>query len=293
MHYKIESECETAYQNGIHFFHQQTPALVVSTEAHIHSTIEIILVSCGSFTVFADNEKYKVFAGDMILFRSDVIHRIIAGKDRLNSYYVLKIKPSTIRDLADSALAGTYLLNFAFKQNGAKCVWRHDETESSPEIRRGFEQLTSESENGTIGCDIAQKLAVGSILLGILRSCPEITANPPTAAAGHTADCIYKAMAYINNRYGEDITEAEVSAAVGLSYHYFSRSFSATTGKSFKEYLNMTRINHAERLLLTTDKSVSDICFECGYNDVSYFIKVYKSLKQSPPGKTRSSRKGT
>ena len=55
---------------------------------------------------------------------------------------------------------------------------------------------------------------------------------------------------------------------------------------SFKEYLNLTRVNHAERLLMTTQKSVTEISSLCGYNNVSYFISVYRRLKGRTPLRT-------
>ena len=72
-----------------------------------------------------------------------------------------------------------------------------------------------------------------------------------------------------------------------MSYSYFSRCFKNVTGKTFKEYLNMVRINHAQRLLATTTLSVTQVALECGYNNISYFIAVYKSLKGETPLSSR------
>lgn len=287
MNFSIESEPETAYINGIRFFLQKTSAYDISAAAHIHDTIEILFVKQGSFVVCADAQKYEIFAGDMILFRSNVIHHIFAGSGAVNSYYVLKIRPGVVRDIAAHSTAGMYLLNFVFKKSNSKCIWSKEELKDIKEITYGFDCLKKEFEEKQKYSDIAFKLAAGNILLGILRSYSDTENIHLPENTNRTADCIYKAMAYINNNYSDDITENDVSAAAGLSYHYFSRTFKLVTGKSFKEYLNITRVNHAERLLVTTDKNVSVISSECGYNDVSYFIKVYKRIKHTSPGKTR------
>jgi AraC-like DNA-binding protein len=73
---------------------------------------------------------------------------------------------------------------------------------------------------------------------------------------------------------------------MGLSYSYFSRSFKRVMGMSFKKYLNMIRVNRAEQMLITGDHSVSEVAIECGYNSISYFISVYRSLKGTTPFKT-------
>lgn len=288
MQFRIETEPDSKYENGIQFFSQKSPALAVSAEAHIHGAIEIIFVTEGRFTVFSDSNEYDIFAGDMILFRSNMIHNIFSKEQKSNEYYVLKIKPNVVRDI----IGGMNLLNFVFNRSDFKCVWTSKELASENDISDGFKRLLREFAQKPRYSDISVKLAVGQILLGILRSHPVGECEFTDETTANTADCIYKAMAYINSNYQADITETEISAFVGLSYHYFSRSFKLITGKSFKEYLNITRINHAERLLVTTDKSVSEIASECGYNDTSYFIKLYKKHKNTSPGMTRKQKQG-
>ena len=68
-----------------------------------------------------------------------------------------------------------------------------------------------------------------------------------------------------------------------MSYSYFAKSFKEATGKTFTEYLNFTRINEAEQMLINTDLSVSEIATRCGYNNISYFISLYKRHKGKTP----------
>lgn len=287
MSFKIETDSNVNYKNGVEFFLQTNKALETATIAHIHNAIEIIFVNSGSFVVYANEEKHEIFTNDMILFRSNTIHHIFAGDNEENSYYVLKTNPELLRDLAPPNMKTLYLLNFVFKNNNAKIIWKYSEWKNISEIVYGFESLKSEYTLNKQYEDIALKLAAGSVLLGILRSdLNDINEFLPENSY-RTADCIYKAISYINTNYKNDITETEVSRAVGLSYHYFSRSFKHITGRTFKDYLNTVRINHAERLLTTTDKTASTVCFECGYKDLSYFIKVYKKFKQTSPGKIK------
>lgn len=281
----VESDPETAYYNGVLFFTQKTPANAMSANAHIHNSIEIIFVETGSFTVYSDEEKYEIFAGDVILFRSNVIHHIFAGSEEQNSYNVLKLRPEILREIALPSMGGLYLLNFMYKNNGAKNIWRKDEAK---ELAYGYECLKNELKNDAPYRDVALKLAAGNVLLGMLRSGADSGAEGLSKSDNRTADCIYNAIYYINQNYMHDITENDVSSEVGMSYHYFSRIFKTVTGQTFKQYLNKTRIANAERLLATTDKTVSEISAECGYNDASYFIKVYKKIKQYAPGTSRS-----
>lgn len=286
--YKIEKETDCKYENGIFFFKLSTEPNFVSADAHIHNAIEIIWVDEGDFTVYVDDDKYEIFAGDVILFRSNVIHRIVSGTSRNNSYYVLKIKHKVIRDLAPEDAGGAYLLNFVLKRIDSKCVWKKSEAESIREMASGLQLLKTECDGENKYKDIAWKIGAGSVLLGMLRYGADEGINIGYDKSDRLVDGIYKAMNFINRNYKEDITGRDVCTEVGMSYCYFSRNFKLVTGTSFKEYLNITRVNHAEQLLATTDKSISDICFECGYNDVSYFIKVYREHKMVAPGKFRN-----
>ena len=90
-------------------------------------------------------------------------------------------------------------------------------------------------------------------------------------------------MIYINKNYMEDITLEKMCETVNMSYSYFSRMFKSITGTTFKEYLNTIRIDRAENLLVNTNKTATEICIKCGFNNPAYFSKVYKEIKGISP----------
>ena len=61
-----------------------------------------------------------------------------------------------------------------------------------------------------------------------------------------------------------------------MSEKYFSRYFRIATGQNFTAYLNAVRIEKAQALLLETDETVLEIAFSCGYENVSYFNRVFR-----------------
>ena len=65
------------------------------------------------------------------------------------------------------------------------------------------------------------------------------------------------------------------------------------TGHTPVEYLNVYRISKAAKLLLNTDEPVTQIALDCGYNDLSYFIKQFGKHKGMSPGKFRKERTDT
>lgn len=97
------------------------------------------------------------------------------------------------------------------------------------------------------------------------------------------SELIKKAMLYISQNFNKQITLEKVAEHVHLHPSYFSTVFKQSTGSSFKEYLNMVRIEESKRLLTNTDFSIIDIAVSVGFEDQSYFSKVFKKYTGITP----------
>lgn len=92
-----------------------------------------------------------------------------------------------------------------------------------------------------------------------------------------------KVLALIEENYHTPLTLEQLSASAGMSPKYFCRFFQEMTHHTPIEYLNICRIEHACYQLITTGDSVTDIAFNCGFNDLSYFIKTFRRYKGTTP----------
>lgn len=101
------------------------------------------------------------------------------------------------------------------------------------------------------------------------------------------ADIIYKAADYVKRHYMEKITLEKVAAYVYLSPSYFSKIFGEGMNCKFNNYLNRVRIQNAQRLLLDETKSLEEVAYLVGYEDQSYFSKVFKKIVGQPPRRYR------
>jgi AraC family transcriptional regulator, arabinose operon regulatory protein len=90
-------------------------------------------------------------------------------------------------------------------------------------------------------------------------------------------------MSCKQERYHENLELSGMATSIHLNPVYFGKLFKKNTGYSFKEYLNLIRINNAEMLLATGEFNVTEVAERCGFNDVSYFSNVFKSIKGFPP----------
>lgn len=96
-----------------------------------------------------------------------------------------------------------------------------------------------------------------------------------------------KAIRYISKNFSHNLTLEEVADHVHLNPAYFSTLFKQSTGSTFKEYLNMIRVEESKRLLSNTDHSIIDIALATGFEDQSYFSKVFKKYTGLTPKQYR------
>lgn len=100
-------------------------------------------------------------------------------------------------------------------------------------------------------------------------------------------ETIKKAIRYISKNFYKSLTLDMAAEQVHLNPAYFSTMFKQSTGSSFKEYLNMVRIEESKRLLTNTDYSIIDIALASGFEDQSYFSKVFKKYTGLTPKQYR------
>ena len=92
--------------------------------------------------------------------------------------------------------------------------------------------------------------------------------------------CIYH---YIYKHFTEKITVKEIAAVANMTETSFCRYFKTRTLKNFTKFLNEIRISYACKLLSNTNYTVTAVCFESGFNELSYFTRLFKkSMKLSP-----------
>lgn len=88
---------------------------------------------------------------------------------------------------------------------------------------------------------------------------------------------------YIQKNYQKQISLAAIASRLNMSEEYFSRYFSKTMKKPFFEFLNEYKINRACKLLIETDKQISEICYAAGFESIPFFYRQFKKFKDYQP----------
>ncbi|QIA07443.1 helix-turn-helix domain-containing protein [Draconibacterium halophilum] len=90
------------------------------------------------------------------------------------------------------------------------------------------------------------------------------------------SDRLTKVMHFLNTNYLKKVELKDVAAVANMHPSAFCRYFKEHSGKSLSEFINEIRIGYACRLLLEGKMTVSQICFECGFNNLSNFNRTFK-----------------
>jgi len=98
---------------------------------------------------------------------------------------------------------------------------------------------------------------------------------------------VQKVQEYINSHYQEEIRLGQLAAMVGMTDVSFSRFFKLRTGKNLSDYIIDIRLGFASRLLVDSTMSIAEICYECGFNNLSNFNRIFKKKKACSPKEFR------
>jgi AraC-like DNA-binding protein len=94
---------------------------------------------------------------------------------------------------------------------------------------------------------------------------------------------LQKALQFIHRNYRKQITLEMVAKETAMSKFHFSRMFKMHMGLSFKQYLNRKRIEAAKSLIVNNGYNITEASFAVGFNDASYFSRVFRELEGGAP----------
>lgn len=100
---------------------------------------------------------------------------------------------------------------------------------------------------------------------------------------------ILKVKNFISKNYMGELRLPELASLAGMSSSAFSRFFKLHTGRNISEYIINLRLGYAARMLVDTAKSISEIGFDCGFNNLSNFNRIFKKKKGCSPSEFRES----
>ncbi|MEG1847084.1 MAG: AraC family transcriptional regulator [Lachnospiraceae bacterium] len=256
------------------FYHidEQHPQYIMPY--HWHIEYEIIRILEGTFTISLDEQEFIAHPGDILFIGDGILH---AGMPQDCVYECIVFDMNTFlthhticRKLIQNIIDHSILIHHYFPKSNTQIheiVWHMFDAFSKQPV--GY-----------------QLSGIGEFyhFFGTVYSNGLYLTNPKQTPQDHKRIMQIKSvMEFIESSYASTITLEELSGIVHMSPKYFCRFFYEMTRQTPISYVNSYRIERACHQLLTTDLSVTEIAFSCGFNDTSYFIKQFKLQKSVTP----------
>lgn len=271
------------------------PLLVVATNMqeqvpeHTHDFIELVIFQRGTaiHSLYSPEEKssYIVMQGDCFAILPQEIHSFENGNRAF--YYNIIFSPALIENsLKDFSAFDTWTALFGNSSSSERRKIHLPQEERSL-LDEYFKHLKQELENRKTGYKVSAVSWLQQILLTILRcSSEQMILSDTSLRDGHH---LLKVINLLEKSPEKHYTLSFMAHTAGMSISSFTKKFRLLTGFSPMEFLLSQRIGKAETLLKNTDQPIYIIADMCGFNNINYFIKIFRRYRQTTPAKFRAS----
>lgn len=273
-HGSFELPIET-YTDNCEIFH--------SLYNHWHDEMEFICIDSGNGLVRLNKEILRVKAGDLIIVNRGVLHGI---KTDLKNILYFRSVVFDLNFLSGPAgdLCQERVISL-LQENQAEFTHIISPTDENYEnILHLFDKLhTCHNKKApyyfvklkSLFFEFFYEMLLGNYII------------PADKEQNKNLASIKKILDYINLNYARPLTAAQLTSLSNYSEYYFMKLFKQYTDKTLIAYLNDLRIEKAKPLLLHSDRSVTEIALEVGFNNTSYFIKKFQQATGMSPHKFR------
>lgn len=234
---------------------------------HYHHCLELGICLSGTGEAHIENRIYKFQEGDIQCVNANVPHMSIADTGAPCNWIWLFVDIQKLLLNNRGKITDELLKISDVGFNGVFSPYEH------PELARLINALTELSRDDGYSM-LYNTLLIGQILIESARI-GDIDKNSkklPVSAK------IKPALLYIRENYADSqlMTAEKIAASCNLSTSHFRSLFKTDIGMTLPQYINLTRLSAAVHLLQSTDKTISNIATDVGYNEVPYFTKAFK-----------------
>jgi AraC-like DNA-binding protein len=246
---------------------------------HCHKEIEIIYVSEGVVTFTNDGKTFLLKENEVFVVRPYTNHSIVNNQQ--SKWLAVLFDLDMIGPIC---LGGGNMppnITLLDKLNLHSGFWP-DETKK--QIISFLVQMHQEYKTKTLCWPVALKALATQFLITALRNFPP---EGEASKARIRVNNLKAAIEYIMENYKGDLSLTECADKIGYNPSYFSRLFQNIMGIPFIKYVNSLKVEQAKWLLLTTNLSILDVCYESGFSDVGTFNRIFKQYCLESPSSFR------
>ena len=257
---------------------------------HWHNAIELIYAMKNGYQVNVNGVNIFMDESDILIIAGGDIHGFTADKTGND------VKLVFIQFDVPSLDCLNHIKNLVWTLACTRVISRKNNSFVHDEIEKNIRKILDEHERKDTAYEMAINARIFDILVALVRNFIESaeaddikeTDNIKTNRKKITGlEKINKVFQYIEENYQENITLYDVSKAVGFSKYYISRLFNNIAEKSFSSYLNSFRIKKAEKLIMNSSFTITEIAHSVGFNSTGTFYRVFRQIKGCSPSEYR------
>lgn len=259
----------------------RTHTRFVHFPAHRHNFVEVLYVCEGTITNIIDGKQVAVGKGELLFLNQFTRHEILpAGeKDIAINFMVLPEFFDVAYSMAGSNnMLADFLVN-VLRRDEERGEYLHFKVAEVLQIQNLLENIIYSIVTGKGEEDRINQTTMGLIFLYLLDSVQCVEMRLPNQYENMIS---MTTLDYIEQKY-RTATLTELCSMLHLPMHVLSKMIKKTTGFNFKELLQRKRLNKAAELMYDTDLPVSDIIAAVGYENNSYFHRVFKERYHTTP----------
>ncbi|GFP75291.1 helix-turn-helix domain-containing protein [Clostridium fungisolvens] len=242
---------------------------------HWHNYIEILYVVKGSVFVNINAGTYELIENEIEIINVDEAHRIFS-KDKDNKVLIFHIDPYFFEKYYNDIKNMFFYTNSS--EEGAQ------ENEDYDELRTFLSIVLCELVQRSDNYDEEIENTLVELLYHLINNFHYLMHEQEELRENdEQLDRYHRISKYIYNNYNNNITLQDIADKEFLSTHYLSHEIKYSTGYSFTELINLTRVEESVKLLLDTDKPISEISEEVGFSHTRYYNKNFKFYYKTTP----------
>lgn len=261
--------------SDMNIFYMWHPPEFPSILPHWHERVEFLYVIEGNLNVTCGSFSGTAIPGDIIVSNPNQLHAAIAGKDGVK-YYAFIFGEKLLKEIGVSTQNNQYI-NPVIINKIRFCNYIHDERVNSI-----FKDIIKEHTERLY----AYELAIQSNILMIFSLMNRYYID--NSSKSYQLDNRFtKVIKYVSENFTTDITTESVAKEFCYDKAHFCRKFKQQTGLTFVKYNTLLRLELANSIIRSTNKSMTEIAAEVGFNDSNYFTRKYCQFYGIHPTDTR------
>ncbi|MCH3971636.1 MAG: AraC family transcriptional regulator [Oscillospiraceae bacterium] len=254
-------------------------------ECHWHKEIEILVATAGQAVFRIDTESFPLSAGEAVFVNGNRLHSARAAEMEPFEYFAVVFDLSLLSGEVNDRISQRYIApvvngSIAFSEKITREEYGGEVFGLLFAIREAYRKKELLYE-----MNIKIKLME---IWTILYRHAEKAQGPAPKAENYKIESIKRIMRYIQEHYREDITVSGMAERCGMSESQFCRFFRSMAQSSAVHYIQTCRVTESCRLLRTTDLPVSAVALQVGFENISYFNRVFLRFMHRSPSAFRA-----